>query len=120
MCRRTCLSLDFSQLKIRVSIPDEVPAANFAPNWNLAPTQRMAIVRLDAEPNGEMAPIHDRMPVILPETAWPLWLGKTDALVEAAAELLVPYSEHLVMWRVDKTVGSVKNNHEGLIGAIGP
>jgi len=29
-------------------------------------------------PNGQMEPIHNRMPMILPPSAWPLWLGEEE------------------------------------------
>jgi putative SOS response-associated peptidase YedK len=37
-----------------------------------------------------MAPIHDRMPVILPSSAWDTWLDPTNDDTEALARLLVP------------------------------
>jgi putative SOS response-associated peptidase YedK len=70
------------------------------------------------EPNGEMAPIHNRMPVILPPTVWDVWLGEQDVSSEAAAALLVPYAEHLVMWPVPKDVGNVKDNRPDLIEPV--
>ena len=33
-------------------------------------------------PNGLVAPIHNRMPVILPRDAWRRWLGEDEADVE--------------------------------------
>jgi putative SOS response-associated peptidase YedK len=33
-------------------------------------------------PNGLLAPIHNRMPVILPRDAWRRWLGEDEADVE--------------------------------------
>lgn len=30
-------------------------------------------------PNELIAPIHDRMPVILPSEVWPMWLGEENA-----------------------------------------
>src|SRR5579859_1941957 len=65
----------------------------------------------------EMAAIHDRMPMILPQDSWPRWLGEEEAPLEAAAELLVPYSKHLVMWPVHRDVGSVKIFQSAPIGS---
>ena len=47
------------------------------------------------KPNDEMAPIRKRMPVILPKTVWPEWLGEREAPSDAPAKLLVPYGGHL-------------------------
>ena len=40
--------------------------------------------------NDLMAPIHNRMPVILPESAWEQWLDPDEHDVDALAKLLVP------------------------------
>lgn len=37
---------------------------------------------------GPVAPIHDRMPVIIPPVSWPLWLGEHDLLREGLALLM--------------------------------
>ena len=51
-------------------------------------------------PNAAMAALHDRMPVILGEADWPLWLGEregeTDALLRPCPEdWLKIYADHL-------------------------
>ena len=45
---------------------------------------------LTTAPNELLAPIHDRMPVVLPPDAWSLWLDRTVQDVERIAPLLVP------------------------------
>jgi putative SOS response-associated peptidase YedK len=40
---------DYSEIRIAFRIPPDWPAPNLRPNWNLAPTQDIAIVRRDAE-----------------------------------------------------------------------
>jgi putative SOS response-associated peptidase YedK len=47
-----------------------------------------AIVTTDA--NEKLAPIHDRMPVVLPESAWSEWLDAANRDTERLARLLVP------------------------------
>ena len=47
-------------------------------------------------PNALCEPIHDRMPVILPPSAWPTWLGETDATPEELLALLRPYPAELM------------------------
>ena len=49
MCGRVRLSTDFSEIKIAFRIPPEWPVPNFAPTWNLAPTDPIPIVRRDRD-----------------------------------------------------------------------
>jgi putative SOS response-associated peptidase YedK len=49
MCGRARLSSDVSEIKIRFTIPPGRPAPNFAPSWNVAPTDPLPVVRFDAE-----------------------------------------------------------------------
>jgi putative SOS response-associated peptidase YedK len=46
---------------------------------------------LTTAPNALMRPIHDRMPVILPRSAWSGWLDPAVADVDRLRALLVPY-----------------------------
>jgi putative SOS response-associated peptidase YedK len=67
-----------------------------------------------------MAPLHNRMPVILPRAVWRQWLGEEEETpLDAAAELLAPYRERLVLWPVHKDVGNVKNDRPDLIEPVG-
>src|ERR1700692_2178750 len=47
MCGRAKLETDVSQLKIAFRVPPEYPTPNFAPSWNVAPTDNLPIVRYD-------------------------------------------------------------------------
>ena len=49
MCGRVKLEGDFSQLKTTFHIPDDYPAPNYAPSWNVAPTDSLPIVRYNAK-----------------------------------------------------------------------
>ena len=70
-------------------------------------------------PNELLAPVHDRMPVILGPENWPLWLGETPANPARLKALLVPYpADDMVIWPVDRRVGNVKNNDPSLIEPI--
>jgi putative SOS response-associated peptidase YedK len=42
-------------------------------------------------PNELVAAIHNRMPVILPPQAWPIWLGEERTEADALQALLRPY-----------------------------
>jgi putative SOS response-associated peptidase YedK len=71
------------------------------------------IITVDA--NEFMAPIHDRMPVILGEEDWPGWLGESPASMDEVKSLIRPYpSDKMKMWPVDKRVGNVRNNDAAL------
>jgi putative SOS response-associated peptidase YedK len=68
------------------------------------------------EPNALLAPIHDRMPVILSREAWPRWLGEEDASQEELSALLAPVPpERMRIYPVSPRVNSVKNDDAGLI-----
>jgi putative SOS response-associated peptidase YedK len=67
-------------------------------------------------PNETMAPIHDRMPVILPSSAWDTWLDPTNDDTEALARLLVPAPAELLVARpVTTAVNSTRNDGPELI-----
>jgi putative SOS response-associated peptidase YedK len=67
-------------------------------------------------PNTEMAELHDRMPVILEQADWPVWLGELDG---DHAALLRPAPDGLLrVWPVDRRVGSPRNNGPELLASI--
>ena len=68
--------------------------------------------------NATMAPIHDRMPVIVAPPDWPLWLGETEG---DAASLLHPAAEHtLRIWPVSTRVNRPANNAADLLAPFVP
>jgi putative SOS response-associated peptidase YedK len=70
-------------------------------------------------PNGLCEPIHDRMPVILPPDAWPVWLGEVEANPEELRALLRPYPAGLMRaFRIGPAVGNVKNDVPGLLDPL--
>jgi putative SOS response-associated peptidase YedK len=71
---------------------------------------------LTTEPNELMAPIHDRMPVILRKEDEDLWLDRTTEEPAHILPLLRPYpSSELMAYPVDPAVGNVKNDGAELI-----
>jgi putative SOS response-associated peptidase YedK len=123
-----------------------VPAAAFY-EWQAGPAGKTpyAIARADADPmafagiwegwrspngdivrsfaivtttaNTQMAVLHERMPVILEQAAWPAWLGETEA---DPTTLLRPSAEGVLrMWPVDKRVGNVRNDGPELLVEAG-
>jgi putative SOS response-associated peptidase YedK len=70
------------------------------------------------EANERLAAIHERMPVILPPEAWPLWLGEQEAEegAEALRALLRPYpAAGLAVWPVGSRVNRVAENDRSLL-----
>ena len=49
ICGCACLSSDVSEIKLVFSIPPHRPSPNFAPSWNIAPTDPLPVVRYDAK-----------------------------------------------------------------------
>ncbi|ABB73358.1 SOS response-associated peptidase [Nitrosospira multiformis] len=65
--------------------------------------------------NALMQPIHDRMPVILPEDAWDTWLDPDLRRNEILLSLLKPCDENRMQaWPVTQAVGKVVNQGEEL------
>lgn len=70
-------------------------------------------------PNELMATIHDRMPVILPPSAWDRWLDPQVDDLDELADLLVPApSEILTMHPVSTDVNNVRNDGAQLVEPI--
>jgi putative SOS response-associated peptidase YedK len=66
-------------------------------------------------PNEAMARIHDRMPVILPPSAWDAWLDPDNDDVDLLARLLVPAPAELTVLRpVSTEVNNVRNDRPEL------
>lgn len=74
---------------------------------------------------GPLAQIHDRMPLVLPASAWDAWLDPdADAGAPAVAALLAPPAPELVaqleLRPVSPRVNSVRNNGPELIAPLPP
>ena len=78
---------------------------------------------LTTGPNEAMRPIHNRMPVVLPESAWDRWLDPTRTKPSELAELsglLVPAPEKaLEIYRVSRRVNNVRNDGPDLVVPLG-
>jgi putative SOS response-associated peptidase YedK len=76
-----------------------------------------AIVTTDA--NDVLAPLHERMPVVLEERDWDRWLDPSADDVNALARLLVPASnELLVAYPVSSAVNSADNDGPELVQQV--
>lgn len=73
------------------------------------PLETCAIIT--TEPNDLMAPIHNRMPVILPSTAYEQWLDPAFQQIEPLKALLHPYSsEELIAYLVSTLVNNPRHD----------
>jgi putative SOS response-associated peptidase YedK len=66
--------------------------------------------------NELIEPLHDRMPVIVPEKDWRKWLGEEPATEAELLALLKPYpAADMELWPVSRRVGDIKNNGPDLV-----
>jgi putative SOS response-associated peptidase YedK len=74
---------------------------------------------LTTAPNTLMAPVHDRMPVIVPESAYDQWLDPRNTAARGLEALLQPYDPAAMhMHRVSPRVNSVRNDDEALMDEV--
>lgn len=86
-------------------------------SWRSEGEERLTTCSIiTTRPNDLVAPIHDRMPAVLPEGAWDSWLdpdfGDTDAL---AKMLGTPPADAFAEYTVSTLVNDVKNNYPDLV-----
>lgn len=101
-------------------VPKEGPlfvAAGLWERWmspEQIPVESFSILTCAA--SDEIVSLHDRMPVLLKPDDWRFWL---EAPSEALDPLLRPAPSGTARYfAVDRAVGSVKNNHAGLIDPV--
>jgi putative SOS response-associated peptidase YedK len=80
-----------------------------APDQSIMRT--FTVVTCPATPR--LVPLHDRMPVVLPPEAWPLWLGEVEG--DAASVLRPMGGEAFRVWPVSTRVNAVREDDEGLL-----
>ncbi|WP_100488053.1 SOS response-associated peptidase [Sporolactobacillus pectinivorans] len=74
---------------------------------------------ITTEANELMAPIHNRMPVMLRKEDEKFWLDPSNHDLEALSQLLIPYSsENMEAYQVSEDVNSVKNDGPNLIKKV--
>ncbi|HSL57236.1 MAG TPA: SOS response-associated peptidase [Acidimicrobiales bacterium] len=106
--------------------PDGEPYA-FAGLWEVwrgperdqEPLRSSTIITTEA--NEPMRELHDRMPVILPPSAWDTWLDPQVDDVELLGSLLVPAPPELVTFHpVSTEVNDARNRGEHLVDPVDP
>jgi putative SOS response-associated peptidase YedK len=71
---------------------------------------------INTDANTMMAQLHDRMPVILEQSDWPVWFGKVE---DDPAALLRPAGENVLkFWPVSREVNSPRNNGAELLEVV--
>ena len=74
---------------------------------------------LTTRANERLAPLHDRMPVVLAADRWPAWLGETDATAADCKAMLKPHpGDAMSFWPVDRRVGNVRNDSPDLFAPL--
>ena len=75
---------------------------------------------ITTSPNSFIEPIHDRMPVILTEGAYHIWLDPENGDLSELKEVLIPYPSHeMRAHAVPTLVNKVANDGPELIEAVG-
>jgi putative SOS response-associated peptidase YedK len=76
---------------------------------------------ITTSPNDTMAQIHDRMPVILPPSAWDEWLDPDNDDIETLGKLLVPAPPGVTrLTPISTEVNNVRNKGAELITPASP
>lgn len=71
------------------------------------------------EPNALLAPIHNRMPVILEPDGYAKWLGEQPATNDELRALLKPYSaKRMDAFKIGPRIGNVKNDEPSLVEPV--
>jgi putative SOS response-associated peptidase YedK len=104
-------------------VPRDEPVFAFAglwENWRDRNAEGAEWIRtctiVTGPPNESVAPIHDRMPVILPPSAWAKWLGEETTNQDELRDMLKPYpSARMLIYPISTRVNSVKNDDAALI-----
>ncbi|MFL6654078.1 MAG: SOS response-associated peptidase [Sulfurifustis sp.] len=80
--------------------------------------RRFAIIT--TAPNRTIGQVHNRMPAILPETAWKAWLDPLYPDYDELTALLQPYPDSpLEIYPVSRAVNSPKNDRPELLDPVG-
>jgi len=73
-------------------------------------------VIITTKANALVAPIHDRMPVLLPKSSWDAWLDRENHDTGALQKLLVPAADAVLeRWAVSTLVNKPDNNGPELL-----
>jgi putative SOS response-associated peptidase YedK len=95
---------------------EQLAFAGLWEEWHRGDQRLRSTTIITCGANELIAPIHDRMPVVLPPTAWAEWLDRGVDDTAALGRLLVPAPPALfAVHDVSPEVNSVRNNGAHLI-----
>jgi putative SOS response-associated peptidase YedK len=87
------------------------------PDDDVEPLRSCTIIT--GPPNEKVAALHDRMPVMLPPSAWSEWLDPESNDVRALEKLLVPAPASLLsLHPVSRAVNDVRDNRADMIDPV--
>lgn len=95
-----------------------LPLAGLWSSWRDPETDErlLTCTILTGSPNELMEPIHDRMPIIIPETDWERWLDPGYRNTDALQALMAPYpADAMAEYPVSTLVNKVANNTADLL-----
>lgn len=97
---------------------DGTPLA-FAGLWNpVGDAATPACAVLTTAAIGELAGIHDRMPLVLPETVWQRWLDSGERAAGLLAGPEAEWAAGIEIRPVGRAVGNVRNDSSDLIAPV--
>ncbi|MGC9521880.1 MAG: SOS response-associated peptidase [Anaerolineae bacterium] len=89
--------------------------------WNPDDAPLYSCTILTTRPNALVAPIHNRMPVILPRSAYDRWLDPAEQRAGALDDLLGPYpAEEMTAYPVSRVVNNPSNDVPDCVQPAGP
>lgn len=91
--------------------------------WRDAVTERVVrtFTIITSRPNDQMADLHDRMPVVVPDDAWERWLDPTFRDPAELQGLFEPTDDiALRIWPVSPLVNNVRNDGPALFEEVDP
>ncbi len=94
----------------------------FAGFWTtVAPEDEIAYVIATTRPNEIVAPIHDRMPVILADDRVAEWVDSAGPLPDRTGKWAEPFPSDLMLsWPVSRRVNDVRNDDIGCTAPLPP
>jgi len=114
------LQSDGSKIPMYITLADHIPFG-FAGLWEQW-TDRISgeaistCTVITTSPNELMAPIHNRMPVIIPRDAYAEWLDPLQTDGKQAARLLIPFpADRMIAWPVSRRVNNVRFDDPTLV-----
>ena len=82
-------------------------------------SQILSCTIITTTPNELLAPIHNRMPVIVPPAAYEQWLDPAEQRPQSLQPLLAPYpAEQMEAHAVSREVNSPKNDYPALLEPV--